>query len=145
MTNNDRLARSYLMQAEEKIKHAKETFEGGNYAYVVRQCQEAVESLLKASLRLVGIEPPKFHDVGMVLKNEKDKFPEWFKNEIDELASIPRILRKERETSMYDYEETMASPELIYSRIDDENSLKMYLKVYELVKKYSKRNNKIAL
>ena len=38
------------------MKHAKEAFESGNYPYVVRQCQEAVELLLKASLRLVGIE-----------------------------------------------------------------------------------------
>jgi HEPN domain-containing protein len=41
---------------------------------VVRQCQEAVELLLKASLRLVGAEPPKWHDVGTILKKKKRDF-----------------------------------------------------------------------
>jgi len=55
--NNVSMAKSYIRQAYERLKHAKEAFESGNYPYVVRQCQEAVELLLKASLRLVGIEP----------------------------------------------------------------------------------------
>ena len=53
------MARSYARQAEEKLHHAAEALERGNYPYVVRQCQEAVELLLKAMLRLVGVEPPK--------------------------------------------------------------------------------------
>ncbi len=69
--NNKSLAKSHLKQAEERIKHSKEVFQDGNYPYVVRQCQEAVELLLKASLRLVGVEPPKWHDVGIILKQEK--------------------------------------------------------------------------
>jgi HEPN domain-containing protein len=133
--NNKSLAKSHLKQAEERIKHSKEAFQEGNYPYVVRQCQEAVELLLKASLRLVGIEPPKWHDVGTILKRERERFPEWFKNEIDELASISRTLRKERETAMYGDYETGMPPELIYSRIDGENALRMCIRVYELTKK----------
>ena len=91
--------------------------------------------LLKASLRLVGVEPPKWHDVGTILKQEKERFPDWFKKEIDELASISRMLRKERETAMYGDTETGTPPELIYSRIDGENALRMCTKVYELTKK----------
>ena len=53
------MAKSYVKQAEERLYHAKEALKRGNYPYVVRQCQEAVELLLKAALRLVGIEPPK--------------------------------------------------------------------------------------
>jgi HEPN domain-containing protein len=53
------MARSYIRQAQKRIKHAKEAFENRNYPYVVRQSQEAVELLLKASLRLVDVEPPK--------------------------------------------------------------------------------------
>ncbi len=44
---NSTMARSYIRQA----------LEHGNYPYVVRQSQEAVELLLKAALRLVGVEP----------------------------------------------------------------------------------------
>ncbi|MEM4732576.1 MAG: HEPN domain-containing protein [Desulfurococcaceae archaeon] len=77
--NNVSMARSYLRQAEERIRHAKEALEGGNYPYVVRQCQESVELLLKAALRLVGVEVPKWHDVGPVLKKKRRGFPSGFK------------------------------------------------------------------
>lgn len=135
VVSSNELARSYIKQAEERVKHAKEAFHDGNYSFTVRQCQEAVELFLKASLRLVGVEPPKWHDVGITLKREREKFPEWFRNEIDELASISRILARERETSMYGDEETGTPPELIYSRVDGENALRMCEKVRELVKK----------
>ncbi|MGB9760466.1 MAG: HEPN domain-containing protein [Thermoproteota archaeon] len=69
--NNVELARSNIRQAEERLKHAKEALESGNYPYVIRQCQEAVELALKAALRLVGIEPPKWYDVGPILKREE--------------------------------------------------------------------------
>ncbi|MEM1606038.1 MAG: HEPN domain-containing protein, partial [Fervidicoccaceae archaeon] len=68
--NNVSMARSYLRQAEERIRHAKEALEEGNYPYVVTQCQESVELLLKAALRLVGVEVSKWRDVGPVLKKE---------------------------------------------------------------------------
>ncbi|MEM1817663.1 MAG: HEPN domain-containing protein, partial [Nitrososphaerota archaeon] len=77
--NNLDMARSYLRQAEERVKWTSQALEDGNYAYVVRQSQEAVELSLKACLRIVGVEPPKWHDVGPVLRREREKFPEWFR------------------------------------------------------------------
>jgi HEPN domain-containing protein len=53
--NNIAMARAYLRQARERLKHAKEALESGNYPYVVRQSQEAVELSLKVTLRLVGV------------------------------------------------------------------------------------------
>jgi len=121
--NSLELAKSNLRQAEERIRHAKEAVEEGNYPFVVRQCQEAVELALKASLRLGGIEPPKWHDVGPILKRERDKFPKWFHEKIDELASMSRSLRKERELAMYGDEETGVPPEELYIRSDAEYAL----------------------
>ncbi|MEM1605008.1 MAG: HEPN domain-containing protein [Fervidicoccaceae archaeon] len=95
--NNISMAEAYLRQASERIRHAREALEHGNYPYVIRQCQEAVELLLKASLRLVGVEPPKWHDVGPVLKKEMERFPEWFRKEIPMLSRISRRLRRESE------------------------------------------------
>ncbi|MCS7113691.1 MAG: HEPN domain-containing protein, partial [Candidatus Bathyarchaeota archaeon] len=76
--NSLELARSNIRQTEERLKHAREALETGNNPYVVRQCQEAVELSLKAALRLVGVEPPKWHDVGPLLRREKGRFPSWF-------------------------------------------------------------------
>ena len=92
--NNYDLAKS--RQAEERIKHAKEALNEGNYPYTVRQCQEAVELLLKAALRYVGVEPPKLHDVGPLLRKERNKFPAWFQEKIDEFAYYARVLRRKR-------------------------------------------------
>jgi len=123
--NSLELAKSNLRQAEERIRHTKEAVEEGNYPFVVRQCQEAVELALKASLRLAGIEPPKWHDVGPILKREREKFPKWFQEKIDELASMSRSLRKERELAMYGDEETGVPPEELYIRSDAEYALKV--------------------
>lgn len=69
------MARSYIRQAEERLHHARESLDRGNYPYVMRQSQEAVELLLKAALRLVGADVPKWHDVGSILRKEKRRFP----------------------------------------------------------------------
>lgn len=78
--NNLEMASSYINQAMERIKHAREALSGGNYPYVVRQCQEAVELLLKAALRIVGVELPRWHDVGPVLRRERSKFLGGFRD-----------------------------------------------------------------
>jgi len=133
--NNLDMARSYLRQAIERVRHAEEALTNGNYPYVVRQCQEAVELTLKAALRIVGIEPPKWHDVGPVLRREQGKFPVWFQEHIDELISISRSLRKERELAMYGDEESGVPPEELYTRVDAEYALSNARKVLNLVEK----------
>ncbi len=133
--NSARLAQSNVRQALERLKHASEALEAGNYPYVVRQCQEAVELALKAALRLVGIEPPKWHDVGPILRRERNRFPEWFRERVDVLASISRALRKERELSMYGDEEAGIPPEELYTKLDAEEALEKAKVVVDLVTK----------
>ena len=130
-----KLAESNLRQAKERVKHASEAADTGNYPYVVRQCQEAVELSLKAALRMVGIEPPKWYDVGPILRKERERFPQWFREEIDRLASISRSLRKERELAMYGDEETGLSADELYTSIDAEKALEDARYVINLVSK----------
>lgn len=132
---NTEMAFSYVRQAEERLHHAREALERGSYPYVVRQCQEAVELLLKASLRLVGVEPPKWHDVGPILKREAERFPQWFQAEIPTLARYSRKLRREREASMYGEEESGTPPNQLYDRVDAEEALQMADHVEKVVKK----------
>ena len=133
--NNLRLAESNIRQAEERLLHASEALSRGNYPYVVRQSQEAVELALKAALRIVGVEPPKWHDVGPILKRERARFPEWFQEVIDRLASISRKLRKERELAMYGDEEALVPPDELYSCEDAEEALDYARYVLSIVKK----------
>ncbi len=52
-------------------------------------------------LRFVGIEPPKFHDVGFLLIEYKKRFKGITLRELQKTAKISKRLRKEREFSFY--------------------------------------------
>jgi HEPN domain-containing protein len=117
------LARSNVRQAEDRLTTARIALERGNYPYAVMQAQECVELSLKACLRLVGIEPPKWHDVGPIIRRERENFPEWFKEHVERIVSISRSLRKERELAMYGDEESKIPPEELYTRFDAEKAI----------------------
>jgi Uncharacterized conserved protein related to C-terminal domain of eukaryotic chaperone, SACSIN len=117
------LARSNVRQAEDRLTTARIALERGNSPYSVRQAQECVELSLKACLRLVGIEPPKWHDVGPIIRRERENFPEWFKEHVERIVSISRSLRKERELAMYGDEESKIPPEELYTRFDAEKAI----------------------
>jgi HEPN domain-containing protein len=125
------MALSHLHGAKSRLESAKNAFNGKDFPYVVRLSQECVELSLKSALRFVGIEPPKWHDVGFILEKEKDRFPQWFKNEIERFAFISRKLRREREPSMYGDEELSLTPEEMYHKYDAEVSLEDAAFVYE--------------
>ena len=92
-----KVARAYLRQAEARLKDARDAFAEGNYPYAVRLSQECVELSLKA----VGVEYPKIHDVSDILVDVGWRFPEWFRAELGFLQETSRILVKKREISLY--------------------------------------------
>lgn len=96
--NSKGMAESYLMEGEIRLKTARTALEEGHFAYAIRQSQESVEMALKGALRHAGIEPPKWHDVGIILRKESERFPVWFTKNLDRLALISRELRRERES-----------------------------------------------
>lgn len=128
------MAKAYVEEAERRIRVAEVALKEKAYAYCIRQCQEAVELLLKAALRLVGIEPPKWHDVGPVLIEFSERFPEWFRERIPELAAVSRWLRREREPSMYGDEELGLPPTKLYTEpyavkaVESANTVYIYVK-----------------
>ena len=100
----ERLAADYLRRARSRIIDAETAIRRGDYPEVVRYSQEAVELSLKACLRLVGIEYPKVHHVGDMLKLNRDRFPEWFRGLIDEMDKASTELALKRAPSMYGLE-----------------------------------------
>ncbi len=129
--NNVEMAKGYLEEAYRRIKTAKIALGEKAYAYCIRQCQEAVELALKAALRLYGIEPPKWHDVGPILVRFKNRFPHWFREIIPELATTSRWLGREREPSMYGDEELGLPPTELYT---EPYAAKAYESAHTLVK-----------
>jgi len=98
---NQALARSYFEKARVRLFVLDILLEKQSYSDVVREAQEAVELALKGMLRQVGIEPPKFHDVGGILLENRERFVLEVKEHLDRLAAISAWLRKEREFSFY--------------------------------------------
>ena len=120
MTNTS-LAQSYLVKAQKRLLALRLLFEHEAYSDVVREAQEAVELALKGMLRQVGIEPPKWHDVGALLVEQADRFPPQVRAKLGDLSRISAWLRKEREFSFYG--EVDFVPTERYSRADAERAL----------------------
>ena len=100
MTNRS-LASSYLLKARKRPLVLQLLQREEAYSDVVREAQELVELALKAMLRQVGIEPPKWHDVGGPVRDHRDRFPTLTPEELDRLVTVSSWLRKERESSLY--------------------------------------------
>ena len=98
---NTSLAQSYLIKAQKRLKILPVLLEEAAYSDVIREAQEIVELALKGMLRHVGIEPPKWHDVGQLLREYRIRFPDPVSARVDRLAEISAWLRKEREFSFY--------------------------------------------
>lgn len=98
---NDSLARAYLTKAEKRLLILDVLHGVEAYSDVVREAQEIVELATKGMLHAVGIDPPKWHDVGGLLVEYRDKFPPAVAAELDDVALVSRRLRKERELAFY--------------------------------------------
>jgi HEPN domain-containing protein len=134
MTTLD-LAAGLFRQATARLSVARMVLAEGNNAYCIRSCQEAVELALKAMLIREGIDPPKWHDVGRIVRDHRERLPALTDHDVDEMCFISSKLRADRERSMYGDEETSLSPEELYSRHDAEVSLEWAEKVVALVKR----------
>lgn len=99
MTNVS-LAESYMIKASKRLKILYFLFDDEGYSDVIREAQEVVELAQKAMLRQVGIDPPKWHDVGSIILENSNLFDIVY-GELEAIARISKWLRKERELSFY--------------------------------------------
>ena len=100
MTANE-LAGSYLAKAGVRLEVLQFLYAREAWSDVVPKAQELVELALKAMLRHAGLDPPKWHDVGPVLLEQVELFPEPVRSQAAKLAEISKWLRKEREFAFY--------------------------------------------
>jgi len=98
---SDLLAKSYIERARKRLRALDALFEEEAYPDVIRESQEVVELALKGMLRHVGIDPPHWHDVGKLLLDHADRFPEVVRKALPVIAATSKSLRKEREMSFY--------------------------------------------
>lgn len=105
------LAQSYLVKATARLKILPVLMEADAYSDVIREAQELVELALKGMLRQVGVEPPKWHDVGPILTDHESRFLLVVREAIPQLVSISAWLRKEREFAFYGDEDFIPTSE----------------------------------
>lgn len=119
MTNQS-LARSYLVKAQKRLKALAVLRDEEAHSDVVREAQELVELALKGMLRAVGIEPPKFHDVGSLLLEHDTKFAPTVRERLPRAAAISKRLRRERELAFYGDIDFIPTEE--YSAVDGQRA-----------------------
>lgn len=100
MTNFD-LSRDYLKRCRARLGAIDYLFSQDSFADVVRECQEAVELMLKGLLRHCQIDPPHWHDVSSILEEEKAVLPPRIAADLKRIQKLSKALRKERELSFY--------------------------------------------
>lgn len=97
----DQLAAAYLKKAIVRIQMLEFLIAKEAWSDVVREAQECVELCLKAQLRMVGIDPPKIHDVSRVLRDSKEKLPAIVAENLEKICHISFKMRRDRELSFY--------------------------------------------
>jgi HEPN domain-containing protein len=93
----DELAESYIIKASKRRRVVEVLLEDEAYSDVVCEAQELVELALKGMPRKVGVDPPKWHELGPILEEQSQLFPEPLRPDLPQLAKVSKWLRKERE------------------------------------------------
>lgn len=115
------LAHSYFEKARKRLRALRVLLEDEAYSDVVREAQELVELALKGMLRFIGLEPPKWHDVGPLVIEHRDRLPPSVAAAADRLAEISHRLRQEREFAFYGDDEFIPTDE--YTREEAQAAL----------------------
>lgn len=100
MTTNQ-LAAGYYRKCVDRLAALAVLVQRQAFSDVVRESQEIVELALKGMLRAVGVDPPKWHDVGDLLIQFGDRFRQIERQQLVDLAAASKLLRKERKFSFY--------------------------------------------
>lgn len=127
------LARSYMEKAFKRRRVLDVLLEEDAFSDVVREAQEMVELALKGMLRQVGIDPPKWHDVGPLLIDHAEHFPTVSSSDLQQLAAISKWLRKEREFAFYGDIDFIPTEE--YTRTDADRAIHDALFVVETARR----------
>ena len=117
-----RMGRQYVEEAGSRVELVRLAVERGLWATVVREAQEAVELFLKGALRLVAVEPTRTHDVAVLLRREAGRFPDWFRDAVDDLATISTEMAGDRGIAFYGDERQSLGPRDLFDRADAERA-----------------------
>jgi len=99
--NNIVNSMSFLFDAEIILEESRFSLERGHWHRVVRKSQEATELAIKGLFKYLGLDYPKSHILGKVIKKELAKHRLFDKEELNKIAFISDSLSFDREPSFY--------------------------------------------
>lgn len=108
---NLRLGESYVERARGRLTFLRQMQAAGLHADVVREAQEVVELALKGLLRMLGLDPPKEHDVSKFMTRERRRLPAVIAEHLREIRKMSKRLRRERELAFYGGDDFVPSDE----------------------------------
>lgn len=108
---NIRLGKSYVERARGRLPFLRQMQAAGLHADVVRESQEVVELALKGLVRMVGLDPPKEHDVSKFMTRERHRLPESVSAHLPDIRRMSKRLRRERELAFYGGDDFIPSDE----------------------------------
>jgi HEPN domain-containing protein len=117
------MGRRYIDEGRGRLDLVRLALERQRWATVVREAQESVELMLKGALRLAAVEPARTHDVAELLRREAGRFPEWFRTEIEHLASISTEMAGDRGIAFYGDERQNLGPQDLFDERDARRAL----------------------
>jgi HEPN domain-containing protein len=112
------MGRLYIEEARGRVALVHLALQNRLWAATVREAQESVELFLKGALRLVAVEPARTHDVAEMLRRERDRFPRWFADAVDGLATISTELAGDRGLAFYGDERLELGPQDLFEERD---------------------------
>jgi HEPN domain-containing protein len=117
------MGRQYIEEARGRLEIVQIAADRGLWATVVRESQECVELFLKGALRLVAIEPARTHDVAEALRREASRFPDWFRSQVEFLASISTEMAGDRGIAFSGDERQDLGPQDLFDQDDAQRAL----------------------
>ena len=130
--NSQALARDYLRKGKARRRALQILFEEGSYDDVVREAQAIVELVLRGTLRCIGVDPPKRHDVGSTVKEFGDRLPERWRTRLDEIEAISRTLFEERGHAFYGDEASLTPASALFGEADAQRAMTWVDELLEL-------------
>ncbi|MEM2136031.1 MAG: HEPN domain-containing protein [Candidatus Jordarchaeaceae archaeon] len=123
--NTEEISKAYFRDSEYTLREAKNALKKGFHHRAVRRAQESVELALKATLRLLGLDYPRRHEVGEFFESALQNLnpPQEILNALPEIKRVSLNLVLKRGPAFYGDEAALKPPEQLYTRKDAEEGI----------------------
>lgn len=108
---------------EARLEALRLFLDRGRYDDVIREAHEAIELLVKGTLRFIGVDPPRRHNPAPVLLRHLDRLPPEWRDASDDIRRISEHLFGERGHAFYGDEDDLVPPSELFDRPEAEEAI----------------------